>query len=132
MELSIEPTDSAHQYQWTLVYLPRDTSMAVDRRPYVMIGQEDTPGHFLIDEKNSIFLDVYQFDNRLLSHFRVDQSQLMITYTLLGDVLRFDVYSGSLNGSRTSGEEVENIEEVVSFPMNGYQWAELRRTDAQE
>ncbi len=126
MKIVIEPLDSSHQVSWTLAYLPDDTTeMKNDIRPYELIGQKDRPGHFVVDEKNSILLDCYLLDQVLTSRFRVDQALLMINYTHLGDSLRFEVFSGAMEPVRQTGAEVEEVEIIEAFGIGNYQRAIL-------
>jgi hypothetical protein len=124
MELHIHLTDSLHRYDWTILYHPSDT--AVDRRAYELIGQRDQDNHFVIDEKNSILLDCYFYQETLSSYFQVDQSLLLINYTYLGgDSMRFEVFPTSTKHPALTGEDTDYT--VKSYPIFQVQRATLRR-----
>lgn len=129
MELLVTPTDSAHRANWTISYLPDDTTGALknDRREYELIGQSDYPAHYVIDEKNSILLDCYLMDNVMISRFRVNKALLIINYTLLGDSVRVEIFSGPYDAVRDTGEEVEEVDNIQAFGINGYHRAILYR-----
>lgn len=128
MQLQIRPTDSLHRYDWTIVYVSPDSSRPADRRLYELIGQRDQPGHFVMDEKNSILLDAYLFDETLSSFFRVNETMLLANYTYLGgDSLRVEMFAISTEGSRLSGEAADV--EVEAYRSTTYHQALLRRQE---
>jgi hypothetical protein len=128
MSVQIQLRDSVHRYDWTITYLPADSSQPIDRRPYQLIGQRDQAGHFIMDEQNSILLDSYLFAETLSSLFQVNQSLLLVTYTYLGgDSMRFEVFPASAETPRLSGEAADVS--VTSFRQASYQRATLRRQD---
>lgn len=131
MELHIKQAqDSTHHYDWTIVYIPADTSKPVDRRAYELIGLTDAPNHFVIDEKNSIFLDCYLYDQVMTSFFRVNSSMIIINYAYLGgDSMRVEIFPATTEHTRVSGEELEDLM-VEAYPQTGYHRAILYRTEA--
>lgn len=131
MQLLISSTDSAHRAKWTILYLPDDSSgmKPNDRREYEIIGLSDQPGHFVIDEKNSILLDAYLLDQSLVSRFRVDNALLTVVYTLQGDSMRFEIFSGAYEALRDTGEEVKTVDAVQAFAISNYQRAQLYRQE---
>jgi len=125
MELQIHLTDSLHRYDWTILYHPSDT--VVDRRAYELIGQRDQSNHFIIDEKNSILLDCYLYQETLSTFFQVDESLLLINYIYLGgDSMRFEVFPTNTQDPTLSGEGTDYT--VKSYPIFQVQRAMLRRS----
>ena len=127
MELWVEETDTALMWNWTIIYHGENGD---DVRKYALKAMDSTKnGHYQVDERNSILLDTYLRGNKLSSRFTVNQSLLLISYTLIPsqDALRFNVTSGSMKEPTSTGEDVldENIKEILSYPLNGFQEAIL-------
>ncbi|MFT4023743.1 MAG: hypothetical protein QM664_08170, partial [Flavihumibacter sp.] len=61
MQLLINKTDSADQYAWHLVY----GEGSKDSRPYTLKPYDRKKGHWLVDEHNSIVLDLFEIGPRL-------------------------------------------------------------------
>ncbi|MEM6264566.1 MAG: hypothetical protein AAGI38_18780 [Bacteroidota bacterium] len=127
MELHVSPTDSAHRIKWTIVY---DTGEKRDERGYEMVAQDTAYTYFILDEKNSIFLDSYRSRNYLLSRFSVNQTLLMTSYYHAGDHIRCEIFTGRMDEKNVSGDTLDpsiGVTEVASYPMSSVQRALLYR-----
>lgn len=124
MELHLAETDSAGRWQWTLVY---EVDTVRDERKYELVAADAEKGHYIIDEKNSILLDSYLYRNVLTSRFSVNNSLLIVNYTFHSDRIEFQILFGGLDKVITTGEEVEEVESILSYPINGMQSATLYR-----
>jgi len=131
MELWVEETDTASMWNWTIIYHGKNGD---DVRKYALKAMDSTKnGHYQVDERNSILLDTYLRGNNLSSRFTVNQSLLLICYTLIPSqkALRFNVTSGSMKAPTSTGEDVldENIKEILSYSLNGFQEAILHKDE---
>jgi hypothetical protein len=124
MKLQIAATDTADRWQWTLTYGEGEKA---DVRPYVLIAQDSTNSHFIVDERNSILLDQYLIGNHFISRFSVNSSLLIMDVRNEGDHLVSQITHGPTKDLRISGEEVEDIDEVAAYPIRGIQRAILRK-----
>ncbi len=123
MKLEIAPIDSSESFTWQLVY-----NEGQDQRPYELQIVDAEKGHYQIDEKNSIVLDVYYLAGKLYSRFEVAGNLLLITYELQGEELIFEVISGRESDKKWSGgEEIDGntIPKVASYAVGTRQVARL-------
>ena len=98
------------------------------KRSYELNIKDVEKGWYIIDEKNSIFLDCYLFHNKLYSRFEVMGNLLLCTYEKQGDQIIFEVISGNQEAVNTTGGEKnhgEDIPEVKAFSINVSQKAIL-------
>lgn len=126
MKLIHEELPGKNEWRWAIQYGNGDDAI----RDYTLKKGDQGKNHFLIDEHNSILIDQYLFDNKFISWYDVSGSLILVVYTLEEDVLIFEVIAGSSDaGKMTGGETVddEEIPEVISFPVNVYQKAMLKR-----
>jgi hypothetical protein len=121
MSIEIQETDSSHRWQWTLTYYGDQE----DRREYELVTVDREAGHYQIDEKNSIILDAYWKNHTLVSRFSVDNSLLLINYHFESEQIRFEVFSGGMKEATLTGEKIEGIEKIQSFPIGTIQQAVL-------
>ncbi|GJM35995.1 MAG: hypothetical protein DHS20C18_49960 [Saprospiraceae bacterium] len=127
MSLTIQPTDSVDVYTWTLVYGSGEKSSI---RPYELKVIDRENGQYVIDEKNSIFLQAYLLGGKFYNRFAVGENLLMTTTELLGEQLIFEVVFGKREPISTTGGQQyngEDIPEVYSFEVLGRQRAVLER-----
>jgi len=125
MELHIKDRGEAGKWGWTIIYKGDKT----DERSYDLVLKDADKAHFVIDEKNSIFLDAFYLGNTLISRFSVNQALLMINYTFEPDKIIFDVFSGNKDTSLVTGEEVPDVEEIRSYQMGNRQRAILYKRE---
>jgi hypothetical protein len=127
MKLEISETDTAGSWNWIITYGEGEKA---DVRPYLLVAQDSSMSHFLVDERNSILLDQYRIGNYMLSHFRVDSSLLFMRIRHEGDYLMSEISSGTLIDARLSGQGLDEsvgVERVYSHRLKALQWARLRR-----
>lgn len=125
MELHIKKLEGEGRWAWTILY----KGDIVDERKYELYLKDPGKAHYVIDEKNSIFLDAYYMGNTLISRFSVNRSLLMINYTFEKGKIIFDVFSGSLDNSVKTGEEIKEVEEIRSYSTASRQQAILQRKE---
>jgi len=130
MELKIAKTTNDSIYNWTIIY---DFKGKKDIRAYELIVIDKLKGIYKIDEKNSIIIDAYLYNNKIFtSFFKVSDNFIIATYIKEKDVLTFEILSAksnpvSITGNSKIGKEV--IPEVATFPINGRQKALLYKLD---
>ena len=128
MALDLGYTDTVGYYNWAIIYGPDSIA---GRRDYYLNTVDAEKGHYQTDEKNSIILDSYLYDNRLITNFEVGNSRLQSTYTLSGDVLSFEIIVTSEDPVATTGNQVvgsDTIPEVKSYPVTTIQRAILKKS----
>ncbi|MDX2247393.1 MAG: hypothetical protein SF052_11475 [Bacteroidia bacterium] len=123
MKLRISPSDSAEIWQWALIYEAAEP----DVREYELIVIDREKGHFLIDEKNSVKLDAWLLGNVLSCRFSVDETLLLVNYIFEEDQIRFEIFAGSKTKINLTGEELEEVDEIYTYPVTTMQRATLRR-----
>lgn len=124
MELEIHKIDST-RWQWKMVYGEGDKK---DIRDYELVLKNAEKGHYIVDEKNTISMDMQLYYRHFSSIFSVEGALLCITYTLKDDkTLVFEVISASEKQKYTTGKGDKDIPFVVSYPCNGYQKAVLHK-----
>ena len=127
MALEIVPTDQTDVFTWAIIY---GEGQLQTRRNYEIKTLNVKDGLYVIDEKNSIFIEAYHFNNQLISHFEVNANELISIYEKQGDYLIFNIIMGkSKSVSETGGEEFEGkeIPLVKSYPISTTQRAILKR-----
>lgn len=127
MNLNIQPIDTSDNYTWAITY-----GEGTDQRPYELITVDAQNGHYQVDEKNSIVLDLYHFAGKLCSRFEVMGNLLLITYEKVGNEIIFEVLSGKEDTPViTGGEKIGENEmpKVISFPIAIRQIARLAKKD---
>ena len=127
MGLEIEKTDTVDVYDWTIIYGSDSTAQ---RREYQLIAIDTSKGHYMIDEKNGIFLDGYHMHDAFVSVFEVMDNTLVIAYERNMQEMNFtvDVFPSQEIG--ISGDTLINgqeIPEVKSFQYTGRQRAVLNK-----
>jgi hypothetical protein len=126
MKLIHESIPGENILRWAIQY--GNGSDAI--RDYSLQLADAESGHFLIDEHNSILIDQYLFGNKFLSWYEVAGSLILVSYTLVEDVIIFEVIAGSSDPVRTTGGELvddEEIPEVHGYPITVYQKAMLKK-----
>jgi hypothetical protein len=125
MNLNILPIDTSDNYTWEIIY-----GGGADQRPYELVAVDAKKGHYQVDEKNSIVLDLYHFAGKLYSRFEVMGNLLLVTYEKLGDEIIFEVVTGKEDAPvMTGGEKIEGneIPQVASYPIAVRQIARLTK-----
>ena len=130
MNLDILKTAIDSIYDWTLTY---DLNGNKDVRAYSLNVVNKQKGHYRIDERNSIIIDGYLHNNNVFtSFFKVSNSYIIATYTKKEDSLFFEIIAGdgealTITGNTKQGEE--EIPEVISYIVNGRQYAVLNKVE---
>lgn len=128
MLVNNQATDSINVNTWTLTY-GEDT--IVGKRDYVLRPVDISKGHWVVDEKNSIFLDGYVFDNTFTHVFAVMNNLLTTRMTIeSNNTMTFEVMVSQDKPIRNSGNgkhNGEDIPEVKSYVITAYQRANLKR-----
>lgn len=122
MELLIkEVSDST--YDFTIIYSGDGVKQ---ERAYQLYHKG--PGHYLLDEKNGIILDMSYGKDRLVSFFEVQGNFIHVSYILEKKGIRFELTS-SVSTQKTGGQttEGEEIPEVQSYTTVSFQFASLKR-----
>jgi len=123
MEIEISKTDMDSIYGYTIRYIEPGRR---DVRDYLIIVSDKKNGKFIVDEQNSIKLEMDMFANKLISSFDIDGSQIHFMYTLDGDQITLEVISGSGTPAVFTGAEME-APSVGILRQNIYQKAILNR-----
>ena len=127
MELHILPLDSAEAWSWTIYY---GEDKVAGKRDYILKPKDVEQGIYVVDEQNSILLDAYLFDGKLVERFEVMGSLLTTMTELRGDQLVWEIISGSTENLTSTGDTIDGtdtIPEVKSYPMMVMQRAYLKR-----
>lgn len=127
MALDISRTDSSGIYNWVILYGQDSTQQ---KRAYELKELDTKAGHYLIDEKNGIFIDIYHIKNEMTSIFEVMDNTLIISYKRENEYLEFTVKMFPSKEHRTTGGLTEGKEEVPvvkSFQYKIGQFARLNK-----
>ncbi len=128
MELHIHPLDTvpaAHTFQ--IVY---GEDKVTGNRPYELVTVDAGRGLYLMDEKNSIKMEAYYINGKLVQWFEVEGTLLYTTTELVGEELHWEIVSGSSTPVSTSGNQKvdgEDIPPVKTYSVGAMQRARLRR-----
>jgi hypothetical protein len=102
--LSIQKTKDPEAYQWKTDYLSKKWPIT---KNYLLKRIDIEKGWYETDEQNGIVLKDYLIDNKLYSIFETEGMILTSSYTLINDVLVFEVTSGKKENS--GQKNVDNI-----------------------
>ena len=131
MSLENLRTDSADIFQWVIIY---GEDKIKGKRDYIL--KNKSKGHYVVDEKNGILLDAYVMENKLISHFEVMGNQLTSIYERQEDKMIFEIIVNKSVPATVSGnikaKGQEDVPEVKSFPIIGYQKAILTKKTSTE
>ena len=101
--------------------------MYVDQvRPYELLPVEGEPGHYRIDEKNSIVIDAYFENDTLHSRFAVAGNVIEARYARDGDRMAVTLTTFGASPASTTGGEGK-IPKVESYPLRAVQRGTLVR-----
>lgn len=122
MQLIIQPSDTAGQFTWQMIYEQNQ-----DNRPYILKPIDTAKGHWVIDEKNGIMLDQYWIGNRLTGAFTVQNSTILNSYWIEGEYLVVEFYTTSAKPINLTGGTDKDIPPVDSYRVKSYQKAVLKK-----
>ncbi len=128
MELHIWGQDTLPEtYSFIIIY---GEDKVAGKRDYQLITVDAARGLYLMDEKNSIKMEAYFLNGKLVQWFEVEGTMLYTTTELVGEELLWEIISGSSTPVSTTGNETvdgEEIPPVRTFPVGAMQRARLRR-----
>jgi len=127
MSLELSTTDTLGIYTWAITYGQDSTAQ---KRDYQLIEIDSSKGHYLIDEKNGIFLDAYHIHNELSSIFEVMGNTLLTSYKIENDELLFSVKIFPSKVVSVSGDTIienQEIPQVSSYQLTVNQTARLQK-----
>ncbi len=122
MQLTISPQGDS--IRWAIQY------DSADVRAYTLVAVDTASGLYVMDEHNSIRIETYLFGNKLIARYEVAGSDIVVTETLLGDELWFEVLASPLAPVSRTGDTVwqgDTIPPVKTYPVQVYQRARLKR-----
>jgi hypothetical protein len=119
MTLEIAKTSTPDRYSWKITY---GESPKTIEKNYFIYAKDIEKGQWILDEDNSILLDVYLTDNTMYTLFEVKGSLLNSIFTLDGNNLMFEVLSSKSDTPNISGK---GDDEVKSYPVFVIQKAKL-------
>lgn len=123
MQLKIQPTDSANQFTWQIIYGDDNK----DNRPYFLKPIDTSKGHWVVDERDGIVLDSYVHGNSIHGAFTVQGNTIVDNYRVENDTMFVEFFSIKLNDKNTTGKGTEETPYVDSYRMGGYQIGILTR-----
>lgn len=129
MELHILPNDTSDiRWSWTIIY---GEDKEAGKRAYELIEKDKSKGHYVVDEKNTIYLDGFLLGGKFFERFEVMGSLLMTsTEKVSEDELLWEIISGKLEPINTTGGEKfegEDIPPVGSYGIDVLQRARLKK-----
>ena len=128
MSLEITPKDSV----WNFVISYNKDPDKPDVRKYELMVVDSEKYHLAIDEKNSIILDSYFYDNCLYTRFGGMGSDLQSRTCLTQGVMEYEITSNLSEPIRVSGNEViarDTIPEITSYVLYHVMKARLKKEE---
>lgn len=123
MQLRVQPTDSAGQYTWQIIY----GDDAKDNRPYILKPVDTAKGHWIIDENDGIILDSYVHGNSMHGAFTVQGNTIVDNYKVQDGKLHVEFFSIKLADKKQSGKGTAETPFVDSYKISSYQTGVLTR-----
>lgn len=117
MRLNIQPTDTAGQYSWQIIYGDDNK----DQRPYLLKPVNESKGHWVIDEKDGILLDSYVHGNSIHGAFTVQGNTIVDNYTIIDGRMHVEFFSIKLDDKNRSGKGTTETPFVDSYRISSYQ-----------
>jgi hypothetical protein len=128
MQLRIQPTDSASQYTWQIIYGATSAPLRTeDNRFYILKPVDTAKGHWVIDENDGIILDSYVHGNSIHGAFTVQGNTIVDNYTIENGKMRVEFFTIKLGDKKQSGKGTEEIPFVDSYKISSYQTGVLTR-----
>ena len=127
MALEIAPTTKPDIFTWAIIYNEGQLQTRRNNEIKILNAKE---GLYVMDEKNTIFTEAYHFNNKLVSHFEVNNDNLISIYEKQGNHIVFNIILGKNQPiSETGGKQFEGKEilNVKTFPITNTQCAILKR-----
>ena len=127
MELTIRPEADSTSYSWRMTSSLGGRTMV---REYQLVPEFDAPGHFKIDEKNGIVLDVWLVGGTLHTYYKDGEILIDARYELRETGLFVELASIEMAEPRISTLTGEGFE-IVSYRLGGLQTGTLRKQEEQ-
>ena len=127
MQLHVHPIEESENFTWTIIY---GEDLKKGARNYELQTVNASKGQYLIDEKNSIKIESYYFQNKLVSWYSVANNLIYISYEKQDDELHIEVVAGKQEAVSTTGntkDGEEEIPEVITYPVGTLQKGILKR-----
>ncbi len=118
MQLRIQPADTAGQYTWQIIYGDKE---ATDNRPYIIKPIDTARGHWIVDERNGIFLDQYWAGNKMTGAFSVSGSTIVNSYWIENGKLQVEFISMPSAPLARTGLGTEDSPHVDTYNVKSYQ-----------
>jgi hypothetical protein len=125
MQLHIQPTDTAGQYTWQIIY----GDDAKDNRPYILKPVDTAKGHWVIDENDGIILDSYMHGNSIHGAFTVQGNTIIDNYKIENGKMLVEFFSVKLDNKKQSGKGTTETPFVDSYLISSYQSGILTRVN---
>lgn len=122
MEFHLETTDSIGKYTYIIVYGSGETRQ---ERKYFLKEKNVAKGEFVVDEDNGILLNAKFNGNTLYSMFEVQGGLLTSRESFFDTYMDFEITYSNKSQLEKSGDNGEEIPEVISYPIMVVQTARL-------
>ena len=123
MRLNIQPSDTAGQYTWQIIY----GDDAKDNRPYILKPIDTAKGHWIIDEHDGIILDSYVHGNSVHGAFTVQGNTIIDNYSIEDGKMRVEFFSIKLDDKKQTGKGTAETPFVDSYLISSYQTGVLTK-----
>jgi hypothetical protein len=123
MQLHIQPTDTANQYTWQIIY----GDSGKDNRAYILRPIDTAKAHWVVDEKDGIFLNSYVHGDCFHGAFTVQGNTIVDNYCVENGYLKVEFFSIQLQNKTQSGKGTEETPFVDSYRIGSYQTGILTR-----
>jgi len=123
MQLRIQPTDTANQYTWQIIY----GDSGKDNRPYILRPIDTAKGHWVVDEKDGILLDSYVHGDCFHGAFTVQGNTIVDNYCIENGQMNVEFFSIKLSDKMQSGKGTGDTPFVDSYRIGSYQTGTLTR-----
>lgn len=114
MLLEISKTEIPGKYKWFTKYGDGTSSLS---KEYYMFMKDESKGSWLLDEGNSILIDMYYTNFCFYSLFEVQNTILNSYYRLESGKLYFEVLSAKTDNPNITGKNEGGLNEVKSYPV---------------
>jgi len=114
MLLEISKTDTPGKYKWFTRYGEGTSALS---KEYYLLSVDSEKGNWILDENNSIIIDMYYTNGCFYSLFEVQKSLLNTIYRLEEGKIKFEVLSSKTDNPNVSGKNEGDLYEVKSYPV---------------
>lgn len=122
MKLSIQESPRAGVILWGIFY---DDNNGGSWRNYDLVTVDASTGHYVMDELNSIKLDMFYFNNVFYSMYSIGKAIITVRYELKENNILFEITSANNDGEVTGGEG--DIPPVTNYLVRTVQKATLTK-----